>query len=146
MTFRSLELLRLARLAPTCMHPDCRMANDGSVVAAHRNEDKAMGSKNSDAQVAFLCWRCHALLDQGAAMTKEDRRAFWMRAFWASLDWLWESGHIQVAPNAVEPPHARSGTATRPIKKKVPKGRPIQNGAGFPKSPKRPIPSRPLRS
>ena len=69
----------------------------------------------------------------------------WLQAFYKTQDWLWTSGLLQVAPNAVEPPHARSGTATRPIKKKVPKGRAIQN-AGFPKGPKRPIPSRPLRS
>ena len=144
MTFRSPELLRLARLAPRCMSCDC--TNDGSVVAAHANHImKGMGIKAPDWAWCGLCWKCHAFLDQGATLTREDRREMWLQAFYKTQDWLWTSGLLQVAPNAVEPPHARSGTATRPIKKKVPKSRPIQN-AGFPKGPKRPIPSRPLRS
>ncbi len=145
MTFRSLELLRLARLAPKCMV--CQRIADGTIVAAHSNASrhgKGMGIKAGDMWFCCACADCHREIDQGA-QSREAREALWETGFRNTLEWLWTSGLLQVAPNAVEPPHARSGTATRPIKKKVPKSRPIQN-AGFPKGSKRPIPSRPLRS
>ena len=145
MTFRSPELLRLARLAPRCMA--CPRPNDGTVVAAHSNQGrdgKGMGTKAADYRVAFCCMRCHAEIDQGSA-PQAERVAMWEAAHRATVGWLFEAGHLTVNAAPVEPPHAREGTATRPIKKKVAKSRPIQN-AGFQKGPKRPIPSRPLRS
>lgn len=121
MTFRDHVILGLAAKAPHCF--GCGKSNDGDVVAAHRNEGKAMGSKNPDFMVAFLgnlC--CHAPLDQGKDMSREDRRAFWDRAYWATMEWLWTSGHVMAfaEPQPLRDPPPR-------IKRKVSKGRPMQS-------------------
>lgn len=43
--------------------------------AAHRNVDKGMGMKTDDSLVASLCPSHHADIDQGRAMTRDQRRA-----------------------------------------------------------------------
>jgi hypothetical protein len=43
--------------------------------AAHRNEGKGMGLKTDDCLTAALCPPHHAEIDQGGAMTREQRRA-----------------------------------------------------------------------
>lgn len=71
-TYRSkAHRARVATLA--CV--DCG-AKDGTVVPAHMNLGKGMAIKASDAAIAALCLRCHSRLDQGGAMTKEQRRAY----------------------------------------------------------------------
>lgn len=120
--YRNHELLALAKLAPVCM--GCGNPNKGDVVAAHRNEGKALGSKNPDYMMAFLgslC--CHAPLDQGSTWTREERRAFWMAAFWRTQEWLWRSGHVAA--------HATPQPQPIPKPKRVramPKGRKIASG------------------
>ncbi|CCD28836.1 conserved exported hypothetical protein [Candidatus Glomeribacter gigasporarum BEG34] len=55
-----------------------------------------MGIKASDAALMALCVRCHAELDQGQTMTKEERRAAqyeWMAKTWVMLA---EQGKIAV--------------------------------------------------
>lgn len=42
---------------------------------AHRNEGKGMASKVSDSLTACLCMPCHADIDNGKDMTREQRRA-----------------------------------------------------------------------
>ena len=136
MTFRCPELLALAKQAPCCMA--CSKRNENDVVAAHANESKAMGMKNPDYQWAALCFRCHAELDQGKDMSREDRRAFWLRAYWRTQEWLWTCGLIVVShtPQPPAPPPPRP-------KAKIPKG-PKLKGPGFRKDgPKQKIPSRP---
>lgn len=96
--YRNPELLRLARLAPHCMC-GCGAPNRGDVVAAHSNQlrdNKARGMKASDYRVAFLAHRCHAELDQGKNMTREQRVAFWEEAHRATIGWLFEAGHLVV--------------------------------------------------
>lgn len=114
MIYRNHELIGLARLAPCCM--GCGNPNSGDVVAAHRNEGKSLGEKNPDYMVAFLgnvC--CHAPLDQGSQWTRDERRAFWMVAFWRTQEWLWSSGHVaahltpQPQPKPKPPIKIRSG-------------------------------------
>lgn len=121
--YRNHTLTSLARLSPKCF--GCGAHNDGSVVAAHANEGKGMGCKNPDFMVAFLgnnC--CHMPLDQGKDMSRDDRRTFWMRAFWATQEWLWTSGHVAAhltpQPQPVPPP---------PIKVKIRSGRKLTGGA-----------------
>lgn len=98
-----------------------------------------MGSKNPDYMWAALCSKCHAFLDQGTALTRDDRRAMWMRAFWATQEWLWTSGHVAAhltpQPQPIAPP---------PIKVKIRSGRKLQ-GRGFdkPATPRK-IASRPF--
>lgn len=47
----------------------------GPSQCAHSNTGKGMAIKASDAESFPLCPRCHRDLDQGAAFTKEERRA-----------------------------------------------------------------------
>src|SRR5260363_58818 len=69
---RSEKLRRLVAMLP-CM---C-CGQKGQTQAAHANVQsfgKGMGIKASDAALMALCVRCHAELDQGQTMTKEERR------------------------------------------------------------------------
>lgn len=85
--FRSKKILETMRELP-CGH--CGV-NDGTVVAAHRNEGKGYGIKVSDALVAPLCFGCHRELDQGKDMTREQRRDFWNRAYINGMQYLIEN-------------------------------------------------------
>ncbi len=108
--YRNGTLLGLARLAPCCM--SCGAHNHGQVVAAHRNETKAMGSKCPDYMWAGLCDKCHVFLDHGAALTRDDRRAMWNAAYWKTQDWLWNHGHLVVSIEPQAPP-------PQPVKRKA---------------------------
>ena len=75
-------------------------AQDGTVVAAHANWSdfgKGMGHKASDAAIAFMCGRCHSEIDQGAKLTKAERRSKWVEAAVKTWVWLAETGRITVA-------------------------------------------------
>lgn len=139
MSYRNTALLGLARLAPRCMA--CGVHNHGQVVAAHRNESKGIGMKCPDFAWAAMCATCHFQLDQGSAMHREDRRAFWNLAFWKTLEWLWTSGFIVVCPPGYEPP-------PEPVKAKIAKpkrliaSRPFQQSETPRKIASRPFPKR----
>jgi hypothetical protein len=90
--YRNPKLLRLLNSLP-CAH--CG-ADDGTVVAAHRNEGKGMGMKVSDALVAPLCYTCHKNLDQGKDMTREERRDFWNRAYIKNIQYMIETGMLKI--------------------------------------------------
>lgn len=77
MIYRNKRILELCRELP------CQVCQrqDGTVVAAHRNEGKGMGMKVSDALVASLCHQCHYELDNGKELTKAERREMWNRAY-----------------------------------------------------------------
>lgn len=85
--YRNEKLLKKVRLVP------CSVCNreDGTVVAAHRNEGKGMGIKVSDALVAALCYQCHTTLDQGSDMTREERRQFWNGAYIKTIKYMIEN-------------------------------------------------------
>lgn len=85
--FRSKKILELMREVPC----GACGTNDGTVVAAHRNEGKGMGLKVSDALVAPLCFSCHRYLDQGKDMTREERRDFWNRAYINGIQYMIEN-------------------------------------------------------
>lgn len=71
-------------------------ADDGTVVCAHANESwagKGMGIKASDDRSASLCFTCHARLDQGSDMTRDERRAFWLAAHMKTIPALVAAGH-----------------------------------------------------
>lgn len=97
MTYRSRKLLDAARECTECM--GCGRTNDGSIVAAHSNQQrdgKGMGIKAADYRVAFLCNVCHSALDQGKSGTREEKLEFWERAHRKSIAWLFESGKVVV--------------------------------------------------
>ena len=90
--YRSKKLLVLLRELP-CMH--CG-AMDGTVCAAHRNQGKGMGMKNSDALVAALCHACHYELDNGKTLSKEERRELWDQAYINTMQYLIETGKLKL--------------------------------------------------
>lgn len=96
MTYRNRKLLDLANGAP-CM--SCG-AQDGTVIAAHANWSdfgKGMSHKASDAAIAFMCRTCHAEIDQGARLTKAERRSKWVEAAVKTWVWLVETGRVVLA-------------------------------------------------
>lgn len=118
MTYRSLDLLRVAAKAPCCFR--CFADNHGQVVAAHSNQardGKGMGCKAHDFRIAFLCDRCHAEIDQGPG-SREMKLQVWEKCHRATIGWLFRSGHLTVNVEPVEhvnPPKKPSA--------KIPKGR-----------------------
>lgn len=75
---RSKKLLEAAREIP-CQN--CYV-DDGTVVAAHTNwgGGKGRSIKADDNLIASLCYRCHCQLDQGSALSKEQRQDMWQMA------------------------------------------------------------------
>jgi putative nuclease YbcO-like protein len=75
--------------------------DDGTVVASHCNElalGRGFAHKTPDYLVAFLCMECHDYCDgRRGAMTRDEKRALWNRAFVQTQAWLWRDGRIIVA-------------------------------------------------
>ena len=95
--YRNRKLLDLARELP-CQH--CGVS-DGTVVAAHSNQlrdGKGRGIKAHDYRIASLCFRCHAELDQGATMSKQERVEMWEEAHRKTIGLFFELGLIVVQP------------------------------------------------
>ncbi len=94
--FRSERLLRACRDLP-CQH--CGR-DDGTVVAAHSNQlrdGKGRSLKAHDYRVASLCFQCHAELDQGSSLSREQRIEMWENAHRATLGLLIERHVLRVA-------------------------------------------------
>lgn len=95
--FRSQALRDLAAKCPKCM--SCGAGNKGDVVACHPNSleyGKGMSQKAHDCP-AYLCGRCHDLLDgRTGHLTLEEKVAMFLRAAYKSWIWLMQSGHLQV--------------------------------------------------
>lgn len=96
MNYRDARILRAVREAPCMM---CG-AQDGTVVAAHSNQlrdGKGRSIKAHDYRVAALCFRCHAEIDQGSKMTKEERLEAWEDAHRRTIGWLFDTGRLTCA-------------------------------------------------
>lgn len=94
MNYRNQKLLKLARNKP-CAH--CSR-DDGTTVAAHANWYEfgyGMGIKSHDCFIAWLCHGCHAELDQGGTMTKQEKRDMWQLAHIKTMVDLFEH-HLTV--------------------------------------------------
>jgi hypothetical protein len=68
---------------------------EGQTQAAHRNEGKGMGLKVDDCWLAALCVPCHADIDQGATMTREQRRELMDRAILLTIQALARAGRLR---------------------------------------------------
>lgn len=88
--FRSEKWLR-AVASLECVH--CKREG---VQAAHRNMGKGMGIKTDDCLTAALCPTCHAIIDQGHEMTRDDRRAMMDTAILRTLVQLARRGLVSV--------------------------------------------------
>lgn len=98
MNYRNKPLLEVVRDAP------CQLcgAHDGTVVAAHSNQQrdgKGTGIKAHDYRIAALCYGCHMQLDQGSKMSKEDRVDIWEMAHRKTVGWLFENDRLKVIPD-----------------------------------------------
>ena len=95
--YRNRKLLDIARELP-CQH--CGVS-DGTVVAAHSNQlrdGKGRGLKAHDYRIASLCFTCHAELDQGSKMSKQERVEMWEEAHRKTIGLLFEREFIAVLP------------------------------------------------
>jgi len=87
---RSRKLLQAVADLP-CQH----CGRDGYTQAAHGNEGwmgKGRGIKASDVYTAALCYTCHAALDQGSHMTREQRATMWGDAWRKTVRALLSAG------------------------------------------------------
>ena len=96
MNYRNKKLLEVVRESP------CQLcgARDGTVVAAHSNQlrdGKGRSIKAHDYRIAALCYTCHAELDQGSKMSKEDRVDIWEMAHRKTIGWLFDNDHLKVS-------------------------------------------------
>jgi hypothetical protein len=94
--YRNKKLLESVRKSP------CQIcaAQDGTVVAAHSNQNKdgkGMGIKAHDYRIAALCYRCHMEIDQGQSMTKQQKFEAWDDAHRRTIGWLFDQGFIEFA-------------------------------------------------
>lgn len=94
--YRNKKLLESVRESP------CQIcgAQDGTVVAAHSNQNKdgkGMGIKAHDYRIAALCYRCHMEIDQGQSMTKQQKFEAWDDAHRRTIGWLFDQGFIEFA-------------------------------------------------
>lgn len=89
--FRSAKWLQAVREIECCV-----ICGKYGVQAAHRNEGKGVGLKVDDCLTAALCHECHATIDNGRDMTREERRAEMDRAIVLTLKELASSGRVTV--------------------------------------------------
>lgn len=91
MNYRNPKLLQAVRDAP-CMR--CG-ANDGTVVAAHSNQlrdGKGRSIKAHDYRIAAMCYRCHAEIDQGSKLDRQQKIEAWEDAHRKTIGWLFDNG------------------------------------------------------
>jgi hypothetical protein len=84
MSFQKFQYVRSRKLLQAVASLPCQHCNrEGYTQAAHSNQSihgKGRGIKASDVFTAALCDVCHAALDQGSHMTKEQRVTLWSDA------------------------------------------------------------------
>jgi len=93
---RSRVLLDLAHQCQECQH--CGRWVEGCE-PAHPNwaEFGKAGARKGDDIHAALCHDCHALLDQGRLLSREERREMWMRAALKTWALYMKNGWLRVA-------------------------------------------------
>lgn len=107
------ECEALRRLAQGQPCQNC-FREDGTTVSAHSNSpDHGSGERRKahDVFVAFLCFWCHAWLDQGRgrdptgeyAGDRDGKRLMWQSAFERTLLLIWRQGLVIVNPNRRKP-------------------------------------------
>ena len=99
---RSNRLMRAYRMIP-CQN--CG-AFDNTVCGAHSNwaeHGKGRGIKASDEFTAALCQKCHTELDQGARLSKEQRRMLWQMAYQKTVNKLKGQGKWPEELTSCEP-------------------------------------------
>ena len=98
MSFQKFQYVRSRPLLMAVASLPCQhCGRDGYTQAAHSNQavhGKGKAIKASDVFTAALCYVCHAALDQGSHLTREQRTGLWhdawvktVRALVSGGDW-----------------------------------------------------------
>lgn len=94
MIYRSEKLRRAVAELP------CQWCGrQGETQASHSNQSrdgKGMALKAADYRIAALCVTCHAAVDQGSKLSREERLEIWELAHRKSIGALFESGRLVV--------------------------------------------------
>lgn len=100
MTYRSRTLLDLAHYIPCratfehdCNgHQGCEPAHSDSHVFG-----RGAGHKAHDFAYAAICHNAHRIISArvGSDLDREQKESDWMRAYVATLEWVWEHGWVQ---------------------------------------------------
>lgn len=95
-------IYRSKKLLEACRKIECQVCgiDDGTVCAAHSNQQKhgkGTGIKASDAMVASMCHRCHHNIDNGKEFSKEERIDIWNAAYMRTMRKLIEKGLLVIA-------------------------------------------------
>jgi len=88
-TWRSDKWLRAVAELPCVL---CE--REGMTQAAHRNMGKGLGIKTDDCHTAALCVKCHADLDSGKDLDREQRRSVMDAAILDTLLMLVQAGKV----------------------------------------------------
>lgn len=94
MNYRNKKLLDSAKGMP-CQN--CGI-QDGTVVAAHSNQyrdGRGMGIKAKDFRIAYLCSKCHYLVDFDRDLTKDEKTEIWEAAHRKTIGLLFETGVVK---------------------------------------------------
>jgi len=78
---------------------DCQLCGSGNCVqAAHTNwgGGKGRSIKADDNLVAALCLKCHYEIDQGAHLSKDERKEMWLKAHTATIKALGDKWPTEV--------------------------------------------------
>jgi len=92
--YRNSKLLKAVAQMP-CM----RCGLHGSTQASHSNQlidGKGMGIKAHDYRIAALCMHCHAQIDQGRDLSKDEKKHIWDDAHRKTIGKLFEDGWLEV--------------------------------------------------
>ena len=92
-TFRS-EAWRRAVASLPCV----LCYREGATQAAHRNEGKSLALKVTDAWTAALCTECHAEIDNGKALSRDERRQKMDVAILLTIKELADRGSLKCTP------------------------------------------------
>lgn len=97
MTYRNRKLLDLAHTAPCFADFYHECGGWQGCDPAHSDSQlfgRGHGHKSHDWAIAFLCNAAHKALD---CMSREEKKATWLRAFVKTQTYLWENGLVKVA-------------------------------------------------
>jgi hypothetical protein len=95
---RDRALLNLAYEFPCLLRLPC--CEGGAGEPAHSNQPrhgKGGALKAHDCFHVPACRSCHQEFDQGGAMTRDEKRELWERAFFEYLPLLWQRGLLRVS-------------------------------------------------
>lgn len=100
--YRSRPLLDLAHRVQYCqiqIPGVCQTYSDHGCEPAHSNQQKhgkGMGIKAHDFMHAAGCHACHAELDQGKRLSKDERREYWQAGWERTIAYYFREGWIGV--------------------------------------------------